>query len=196
MCNLLSITESAQSFINLVLQELGVWYYIIVNAFGVGAIIFKVSETQLKYRGLIITFAACSSGCWVLYYLLNANLTSALISFIAIVKYVIFFQREKHKWANSVWWLYFFIAVQLVVCAFTYKDLTSILSTSAGLLGTFAYFTISPKKYRYTLLFCQLCWVANGLINLYYVALLSDLIATISIIAAIIRFTITEKNKK
>ena len=84
------------------------WYLIILNAFGVLAIIFKVCESQLKKRLWIIIFAGISTGCWMVYYLLNDNLTSALTSLIAIVKYIIFAQREKHEWANKVFLLYLF----------------------------------------------------------------------------------------
>lgn len=177
-------------------QSLGVWYLIIFNTFGILAIVFKMSETQLKRRSLIITFASISTGCWMCYYLLNGNLTSALISVIAIIKYIIFAQREKHKWADSKWWLYGFLVVQIIVGVLTYKNWTSIFAVSAGILGTFAYFTVSQRNYRWILLCCQTCWVINGAFNLYYVALIADSLATISIITAIVRFYVLDKKKE
>lgn len=193
---LLSLVALSNRTISTLSDVLGAWYFILFNAFGVLAVAFKICETQLKKRAFIILFATISTGCWMIYYVFNGNFTSALTSLIAIAKYIIFSQREKRKWANSVLWLYFFIAVQLVVLVFTYKDLTSLLATCAGILGTFAYYTVNPKKYRWTLLCCQSCWVLNGAFNLYYVALLSDSFVTVSIITAIIRFTIKEKKDK
>ena len=184
------------NFINSISQSLGFWYLIILNAFGVFAIIFKVSESQFKKRSLIIFFAGVSTGCWMIYYLLNDNLTSSLTSLIAIIKYIIFAQREKHKWANNIFWLYLFIIIQLVVCVLTYKNYTSLFATAAGALGTFAYFTVSQKKYRWTLLCCQSCWVLNGALNLYLIPLVADSLVTISIITAIVRFHIAEKKQK
>ena len=197
MNNLLfSMIEISNGIVNFLSSSLGAWYIILFNTFGVCAVAFKVCETQLKKRSLIIIFAIISTGCWMIYYVLNGNFTSALTSLIAIAKYIIFAQRQKRKWANSVLWLYFFIGVQLLVLLFTYKDWTSFLATSAGILGTFAYYTVCQKKYRWTLLCCQSCWVLNGAFNLYYVALLADSFVTISIIVAIIRFSLLEKNNK
>ena len=191
-----ALNSGAEKIANVLSQSLGIWYLIIINTFGVLAIVFKMSETQLKRRLLIIAFASISTGCWMCYYLLNGNLTSALVSLIAIVKYIIFAQREKHKWADSKWWLYGFLVVQIIVGILTFKNWTSIFAVTAGILGTFAYFTVSQKNYRWILLCCQTCWVINGAFNLYYVALIADSLATISIITAIIRFTILEKKKK
>ena len=197
MYNLMfALNSGAEKIANVLSQSLGIWYLIIINTFGVLAIVFKMSETQLKRRLLIIAFASISTGCWMCYYLLNGNLTSALISLIAIVKYIIFAQREKHKWADSKWWLYGFLVVQIIVGILTFKNWTSIFAVTAGILGTFAYFTVSQKNYRWILLCCQTCWVINGAFNLYYVALIADSLATISIITAIIRFTILEKKEK
>lgn len=178
------------------LSQLGVWYVVLFNFFGVLAIIFKVLEAQMKSRKLIVAFAIVATSCWMIYYLLNGNLTSVSISLVAITKYLIFNQRDKHKWAKHPAWLIGFVVLQVVLCVITYKNWTSLLSTAAGIIGTFAYYTLSLKRYRYTLLACQLCWVANGLLNGYVLALAADTAVSISIIVAIIRFTIIERKEK
>ena len=51
---------------------------------------------------------------------------------MGIFAYLIFAQREKHKWANSKFWLYAFLALQVAVCVFTYNNWTSLFACSAG----------------------------------------------------------------
>ena len=190
---LLSVTDISNGLVNFLSDTFGIWYLIILNAFGVIAIVFKMSEAWLKRRCLIIAFACISTGCWMCYYLLNGNFTSMLVSVVAITKYLIFAQRERHKWADSKWWLYGFIVLQVIICVLTFKNWTSILSVSAGILGTFAYFTLSQKSYRWCLLSCQSCWVIHDAINLYYVALFANVLASVSIIFSIIKFSIAER---
>ena len=95
MYNLLSIVTLGESLVE-ILSSLGVWYIILVNLFGVLAIGFKLVESQQKKRGLIMLFAIASTIAWIIYYILNGNLATALIVIIGILKYFIFAQRENH----------------------------------------------------------------------------------------------------
>ena len=193
MYNLLSIVSLGESLVG-ILSSLGIWYAILVNAFGVFAIGFKLIESQQKKRGLIMLFAIASTIAWIIYYILNGNLATALIVIIGILKYFIFAEREKHAWANSPIWLILFIVVQVVICAFAVKeDWTALLSCAAGIFSTFAYYTLNVKQYKYILLTSQLCWVFNGVFNGYTIAYISDIIICIAIIIGIIRYTIEEK---
>ena len=195
MYNLLSIVTLGESLVS-ILSSLGIWYAILVNAFGLFAIGFKLIESQQKQRGLIMFFAIASTIAWIIYYILNGNLATALIVIIGILKYFIFAEREKHAWANSPIWLIIFIVVQLVVCAFAVgEDWTAILSCLAGVFSTFAYYTLSVKLYKYVLLVSQLCWVFNGVFNGYTIAYISDIIVCIAITIGIIRYTIEEKKQ-
>lgn len=196
MYNLLSIVTLGESLVK-ILSSLGVWYIILVNLFGVLAIGFKLVESQQKKRGLIMLFAIASTIAWIIYYILNGNLATALIVIIGILKYFIFAQRENKAWANSPIWLILFIVVQLVICLLAVKeDWTAILSCLAGIFSTFAYYTLSVKQYKYTLLASQVSWVFNGVFNGYTIAYISDIIICVAIIIGIIRFTIEEKKEQ
>ncbi len=197
MNNLLFSFNIDIAFIATFLSEtLGFWYFILVNVCGVLAIGFKIWESQCRKRKVIITLACLSSASWVTYYVLNGNLTTALVGTMGIVAYLIFAQREKHKWANSKFWLYAFLALQIAVCVFTYSNWTSLSACSAGIFSAFAYFTTSEKSYRWTLLGCQTSWLINSISNLYLVASIADTIITTSIVIALVRFSIAEKKSK
>ncbi len=196
MYNLLSITTLGESIVNK-LSELGIWYLVLVNVFGILAIVFKVFESQLKKRSLIVLFAIASTFSWIIYYLLNGNIATALIVFVSIMKYFVFMQREKYEWANSPIWLILFIAIQVILLIFSVgEDWTTLFSAGAGVLNTFAYYVLDVKKYKYILLASQICWVFNGVFNGYVVAYVADIIICIAIIVGILRYTIEEKKEK
>ena len=171
-------------------------YLIFVNAFGVIAMIIKIIETQSKKRSRIIVFAMSCSCCWTVYFLLNGDFTSSIISLIGIVQALIFMQRGKHKWANNIAWLIVFLVAQALICVFTWKGPVSLLSVIAGMIGTVAYYVMSERVYRFLTLALFLFWVANSVVNFYPMALINDVFGTISITIAIVRYEIAGKKAR
>jgi hypothetical protein len=178
------------------LSSLGVYYIILFNAFGVIATCLKASEYQLKTRKAIITFAALASCCWATYFILQGDFTSALANIAIIAQNLVFMQRGKKKWASSIFWLFFFIIVQILICVTSFKTLLDLFPILGGILGAIAYFVLKEKTYRYIVFASVICWLLNSLTKGYLIASISDSIGTLSVLIAIIRFTIEEKKLK
>lgn len=197
MNNLLfSLAQLGESIVNGLTSALGeLWFAVLVNAIGVVAIVVKITETQNKKRNAIVLFAILGSLCWVTYFILNGDFTSALVNVIGATQGLVFMQRSKHKWADSVFWLYFFLAVQVAIAFFIWKSPFSLFSIVAGLIGTIAYFVIDEKLYRYLFLALILLWIGNGIVYFYPIALIHDSFAAVSITIAIIRYNILGKDK-
>ena len=170
------------------LKSLGVWYQVILNAFGVIAIILKVTEFQLKNRKTIIIFALIGSACWVFYFFFNGDLTSTITGLIGTIQGLIFLFREKYKWAGSKFWLYFFIVVQLACGIFTFSVWHDVFALSAGVFNVLTYFVLERRKYRIMGFFLMLSWVLNSVFKFYPIALINDVFAFISVCVAIIRY--------
>lgn len=164
------------------------FYIILVNAFGIIAMLLKVTELQLKKRNVIIVFAAVVSGCWVVYFSLQGDFASALSCFIGIIQSLIFLQRGKHKWADSILWLIGILVVRIVFGVLSFKEWHDIFSISAGIIGTFAYFVMKENHYRAIFLVSILLWVVNSAFKFYIVAFLNDAFASVSAIVAILRY--------
>lgn len=176
--------------------NLGIWYYIILNAFGVIAIILKVTEVQLNNRKTILTFATFAALGWMLYFALNFDFTSAMSGFLSAIQIILFSQRGKHKLANSIFWLFFFLTLQIGFGILTFTSWRSIFPIVAGILGAFAYFVMDANKYRVFILFFAISWLMNSILNMYIVALLSDTFCFVSASIAIIRYNVLGKNKR
>ncbi|MBQ3219469.1 MAG: YgjV family protein [Clostridia bacterium] len=149
MLNLLiSMAELSDNMVKFLNETLGIWYLIIPNAFGVIAIVSKVTEMQLKSRKTILVFAIIASISWVLYFGLQGGFTSSLSCLIIAIQVIIFSLRNKYKWANSLFWLFFFITLQIVMCVLTLKNWYDVLPTIAGIISVFAYYVLDEDKYR------------------------------------------------
>ncbi len=196
MFNLLTLSDISQNIVSTLSSALGVWYIILFNLIGVVAIVVKVTETQMKKRSGIVLFAIIGYSCWVAYFLLNGNFTSAIVNLIGGVQGLVFLQRGKHKWADSKFWLVFFIVVQLIASIFTWSSWFSIFSIVAGLISTVAYFVMNEKVYRYLFAVLISFWIINGIVYFYWIALIHDIFALISILIAIVRYNILGQKKK
>ena len=186
--NLLSSLSSLDLFVNSISNNWGIWYLILVNAFGVIAIILKTCEFQLKGRSKNILFCALAQTSWVLYFVFQADIASATSSLIGVMSCLVFLQREKYKWANSYFWLFFFIAIVVVNCIIGFDVWHDVFSILAAFLGVVAYFVINPKAYRYLALVVAISWLLNSTIKGYLLASICDIASTISVSVAIIRF--------
>lgn len=173
-----------------------IWYFILLNGFGVLAIGCKVCEYQAKKRNVMLAIASVANFLWVLYFVFYGDLASALTCLIGTIRLLVFMQRGRYKWAEGDVWLYVFLVLQAVVAVFTFVSWKSIISLTAGFVGIFAYFVIDAKRYRLISFVHMALWVVNSIINFYPIALASDCMSLISVSVAIYRFDIRKKFKK
>ena len=198
MNNLLfSLSDLGTDIVNGLVGTLGkLWYLVLINFIGVLAIVCKVIETQNKKRNVIVFLAVLNYLLWILYFLLNGDITAATVNTISCIQAVVFLQRSKHKWANSIFWLIFFICVQIGASFFTWNGPFSLFSIGAGILSTIAYYVLDEKLYRYFFLALILLWIGNGIVYFYPIALAHDIFAAISITIAIIRYNFKKEESK
>ncbi|MBR2330530.1 MAG: YgjV family protein [Clostridia bacterium] len=179
------------------LSALGVYYNVLTTAVGVISIVVLFLSYQMKTRGKILaTYIGAAAG-WMLYFILQGDLTSAMMNVIGIIRSVIFMQREKHKWANSVFWLFFFIAVMVGCILLTFSSWKDIFPLLGTVLGTVSFFVLSETLLRFLNIGTYCMWIGNSISKGYVVAMISDAFALISCIISIIRYRNKgeEKNK-
>ena len=176
--------------------SLGIWYLIILNAFGVIAIFCKICEYQVKKRSLMFVIAIFANVCWVLYFALYGDAVSMLTCLLNVIRLLIFSYRGKYKWADSIIWLCLFIVFQSTISLLTFSTWKDIFAIMAGFLGILAYFFKNQKTYRLLSFIHMSLWVLNGVFKFYPIALISDSISVISCSVAIYRFDIRKKKDK
>ncbi len=187
--------QSISNSITVTISSIGVWGDIIVNLFGVIAIISMFIGYQMKQRQKIFILYMIANVCWVFYFTLQGNLVSALMCLISLIRSLVFLQRGKKKWAESILWLYFFLAVMLTSTVLTYRDWRDIFALLATAFGTIAFFAIKEKTLRIVNSGAYIFWMVNSITNLYWVALISDTISFISLLIALYRYRKVEPTK-
>ena len=193
---LISIPELSGKIVSFLDTSLGIWYFLILNAFGVIALICKASEFQVKSRKIIFTLATLSVTCWMIYFLLQGDFASSLVSLVGVVQLLIFSQRGKKKWADSILWLIGLLIIQVIFAVMSYKVWFDLFSITAGILTTIAYYVSNRRTYRYLSAILISLWVCNSISKVYVLALINDLIALVSILVAIVRFEILKKTQQ
>ena len=190
MLNLLSINNMFDGLVSFLNSNLGFWYIVLINFFGVLAILTKVSEYQFKKRVIRFIICTCASLCWFIYFILQGQTVSALANLVSIIQTLIFMHRERHDWAKSIIWLYVFLALQITICVLGFKTWHDIFPPIAGVFGAIAYFVIDEKTYRYFALLNVVFWLANSIAKMpmTVLALVCDATCTISSIIGLVRF--------
>ena len=193
------MAETSSKLVEYLNANLGIWYLIILNAFGVMAILCKVLEYQIKRRGTMLIVATFANISWVMYFMLNGNFTAGLTCLLVVIRMLIYIQRDKKAWAKSNWWLVAFTILQTVVAITTFKYWQDAFSIIAGYIGIFAYIMPSQKTYRLFSLAYMVLWLSNSICYFavsgiaYLLALISDSFSTTSVLVGIWRYDISKK---
>ena len=176
--------------VNFLDSNLGFWYIILFNFFGVLAIVIKVSEYQFKKRTARFIICTLASLCWLFYFILQGQTVSALANLIGLLQALVFMQREKYEWAKSKIWLFVFLVAQVVICVVGFKVWHDIFPPLAGVFGAIAYFVIDEKTYRYFALLNVVFWLANSIAKMpmTVIALICDSTCTVSGAIGLLRF--------
>jgi hypothetical protein len=181
------LTDLSNSIVDS-LSALGVYYNVLTTVVGVISVVILFMSYQMKTRGKILaTYIGAAAG-WMLYFILQGDLTSAVMNVIGIIRSVIFMQREKYKWANSVFWLFFFIAIMVGCVLLTFSSWKDIFPLLGTVLGTISFFVLSETLLRVLNIGTYCMWIGNSISKGYVIAMISDAFALISCIISIIRY--------
>ena len=190
MNNSFSINNMFDGLVGFLDGNLGIWYIVLINAFGVLAIITKLTEYQFKKRLIRFIICTLASFWWLTYFVLQGQTVSALANLIGLIQSIIFMQREKHSWARSKIWLVLFLVLNVATCLFGFKAWHDIFPPLAGIFGAIAYFAIDEKTYRYFSLLNVVFWLANSIAKMpmTLLALICDSTCTVSALVGLYRF--------
>ena len=175
------------------ISALGTSYYILVYAIGLLAMALSIVAFQFKHRITIILSNFAGQICWVAYFLLQGDLTSAIACALSAVMLAVFAKKDSWKWAVTPFTV---VAFTILICGFSllsFEVWSDVFPLLAGVFAVIANSRSSEKRLRQFSLFWCLFWLLNSAFKLYPVAFANDLLCTISTIVALIRYK--EKNK-
>ena len=169
-------------------NALGAFYYVLVYGIGLLAMFFSISAYQFKHRVTIILFNCFGQTCWVVHFLLQGDLTSAIACALSAIMLAIFSKKDQWKWAVSRFTVVLFIVILSGFSLLSFKVWSDIFPVLAGIFAVIANSQSSEKRLRqYSILWC-LFWCFNSIFKLYPIALANDLLCTGSTVVALVRY--------
>lgn len=175
-------------FVTNLMQSMGIGYYILVYGIGVLAMGLSVIAFQFKKRVTIILSNFFGQSCWVAYFLLQADLMSAIACGLSAVMLALFSKKEKWPWATGIVSITLFILIFSGFSLLSFQTWSDVFPLLAGVFAVIANSRATEKRLRqFAVLWCFF-WLLNSAFKMYPVAFLNDLLCTISAIVSLIRY--------
>lgn len=181
-----------KTLVELLQNSLGGWYMVLVYGIGVLAMCFSVSSVQFKKRVAILTCSFMGQICWIAYFLVQGDLTSAVACVLTAIMLAVFAQKDRWKWATSLPTVIIFAVIMTGFSLLSFATWKDIFPLIAGVFAVIANSRPTEKRLRQFALGWYFFWVLNGVFKFYPVALINDLMCTCSAVIALIRY----KNKE
>ena len=178
-----------------IIQALGKSYYVFVYGIGLIAMVLSIIAFQFKHRVTIILSNFLGQTCWVIYFLLQGDLTSAIACALSAIMLAVFSKKDQWKWSTSPFTIALFIVLISGFSLLSFGVWSDIFPLLAGIFAVIANSRSEEKRLRQFSLFWCLFWLLNSIFKMYPVAFANDLLCTVSTVVALIRYR-DKKEKK
>ena len=125
--------------------------------------------------------------CWVIYFLLQGDVTSAIACALSAVMLAVFARQSKWKWATHPAIIALFIVLISGFSLLTFKVWSDIFPLLAGIFVVIANSRKNEKQLRQFSLLWSVSWLLNSILKMYPVAFINDLFCTVSTVVALAR---------
>jgi hypothetical protein len=168
--------------------SLGVAYDILVWGVGLLAMALSVVAFQFKNRVTIILSSFLGQSLWVIHFLLQGDLTSAIACALSAIMLAIFAKKDRWKWATHPAIVIAFIALLSGFSLLSFAGWSDVFPLLEGIFAVIANSQSSEKRLRQFSFFWCLSWLLNSAFKLYPVAFANDLLCTVSTVVSLIRY--------
>ena len=169
-------------------EAMGFSYYILVYAIGILAMFFSVIAFQFKKRVTIVVFNCLGQVSWVLHFVLQADMTSAISCGLSAIMLAVFSKKDKWKWATSRVTVILFAVLISGFSLLTFKVWSDIFPLLAGVFAVIANSRATEKRLRQFSLAWTSSWLLNSTFKMYPVAFANDFLCPASTVIALIRY--------
>lgn len=170
---------------------------LIVQTIGFAAMFLGVMSFQIKKRNGIIGCQMVSSTLWAIQLFLLGGYTGSLQNALSVGRGAVFAQKNKYKWASSIFVLITFLFIFTAAGIFTFKveGAWSILPTVAMLIQSVALFFNNENMLRRLSLLVSPLWLIYDIHAGTIAGILCESFVICSIIVSLIRFNKKATNK-
>ena len=167
---------------------------ILIYAVGILAMVLSVIAYQFKYRVTIIVVNFSGQACWVIYFLLQSDFTSAVSCALTVIVMAIYSMKGKWTWVSSRICFATFMVAMISFSLVTFAGWKDIFPLLAGIFAVIANSRSDERSLRfYSAIWCAL-WLMNSILKVYPVAFVNDVLCTSSSVISIFRYRETKPN--
>lgn len=169
-------------------DALGTFYYVLVYGVGLIAMALSIAAFQFKRRVTIILGNFLGQTCWVVHFLLQGDLTSAIACALSALMLAVFSKKGTWKWVSNHATVVVFILLLSGFSLLSFAGWTDIFPLLAGVFAVIANSRATEKRLRqFSILWC-LFWLLNSSFKMYPVAFANDFLCTVSTVVALVRY--------
>ncbi len=160
---------------------------IIAQILGILALGVTIVCYQFNSQKKILAAQMIAATLFTVNLALLGGMSGALLNIHGICRALTFYQRGKHKWADSPFWVWFYIVAAVVCVAVTYKSPVDILPLVGQIFTTISFFMKDAAKIRLFTLPSPPCWFIYHLTTGNIGGTLNEIFVISSIIIGMIR---------
>ncbi len=169
---------------------------VLIQGIGFLAMLCAFISFQKNTHKGILAFQCTANALFFLHYYFLGATTGAILNAVAMVRAVIFYFKDK-KWADNIFWLWFFCAVSIAVGIFTWEDsLLSLLPMLGMVCTTIGFWVKNPKYVRIVSFPSSPLWLIYNLLKNSYAGAVCEAFNIISIIVGYIRHDLKKAAEK
>ena len=184
----LRTVRAVSIYVEALAEAMGLGYDILVYGIGILAMTLSVIAFQFKRRVAIILCNCLGQTSWVLYFLLQGDLTSAIACGLSAIMLAVFSKKDQWKWATGKISITVFIVLIGGFSLLSFRVWSDVFPLLAGVFAVLANSRSTEKRLRQLALPWCLAWLLNSACKMYPVALANDLFCTCSTVIALIRY--------
>lgn len=166
---------------------------VVIQGIGFLALFFYTLSFQHKDRKKLLIWLLIGTVLWTIHYSFLNAWTGALLNAIEGFQALIFYQRDKKKWADSKLWIYIFIFLFVIGGIVTWTNYYDALPIVAMILGTFALWNKETKLIRFFMLAPRPLYFIYNLVVGSYAGMVTEVLILLSILVGMLRLDIFKK---
>ncbi|MGN1345366.1 MAG: YgjV family protein [Eubacteriales bacterium] len=161
---------------------------ILAQALGLLALCVTIICYQFNSQKKILIMQIIASTLFTLNLTLLGAFSGALLNIHGICRALTFYQRGRHKWADSPFWIFFYIVTAGICVAVTYQSPLDLLPFVGQTFTTLAFFMKNPARIRLLTLPSPPCWFVYHLSSGNLGGVLNEIFVLCSILVGMFRF--------
>ncbi len=161
---------------------------ILNELFGFAALFFSVLAFQKKDRKSILILQSISLFLFFIHFWFLAAYSGALMNLIGVFRNLVFERKNKSKWAESIYWLYFFICISLLCLLYFWQGFISLLPVVGLIFGTIGVWKNNPKEVRFFMFLTVFAWLAYSILVHSFSGVVTQIVIGSSLLIGIFRF--------